>query len=264
MNMANVSADIINHIKDHRSIREYSDQEVSDSDLTEILEAGLRASSSGNMQSYSIIVTKDKNLRRELYPHHFNQEMVLEAPMLLTFCADFNRMKKWLTQSHAPQNFDNFMSFMIASIDAVLASQNCALAAESLGLGICYMGTTLANAQKVGEVLNLPKHVVPIVGFSLGHPLHFEEKKDRLPLKGIVHFEKYQDYTDDEIQEIYKDREEKGMKRYRSVIDLKKKIESGDIQNLAQVYTKIKYTKESHEEFSRNLAHYLLEQGFLN
>ena len=264
MNPLNASADIITHIKEHRSVREYEKREISEKDLTKILESGIRASSSGNMQAYSIIVTKDINIRKELYPHHFNQEMVMDAPVLLTFSADFNRMRKWLDISNAPENFDNFMSFMIGSIDATLASQNCALAAESLGPGVCYMGTTLANAHKIGEVLNLPKNVVPIVGFSLGYPKGVTNKKDRLPLSSIVHEEKYQDYTTSEIQEIYREREQSGMKRYKDVRELNEKIEAGHIENLAQVYTKIKYTKESHELYSRNLFEYLKEQNFFN
>ena len=104
--------------------------------LTEVLDAGVRASSSGNMQTYSIIVTRDRALREQLYEPHMEQEMVLDAPALLTFCADFRRMRHWLRLSAAPDNFDNFMSFMIAAIDATLVSQNVALAAEARGLGL--------------------------------------------------------------------------------------------------------------------------------
>jgi nitroreductase len=160
----------IDVIHQHRSIREYETDPVPDDLLTEILEAGIRASSSGNMQTYSIVVTRDRGLREQLYEPHLEQSMVLDAPVLLTFCADFRRMRRWLRLSDAPDNFDNFMSFMIAAIDAILVSQNVALAAESKGLGICYMGTTLANCQQVGRILQLPHNVVPVVGFSLGYP----------------------------------------------------------------------------------------------
>ena len=255
---------ILSHIKDHRSVRSYKNQEIPENILEDILAAGTRASSSGNMQSYSIIVTRDKELRRKLHPLHFNQEMVLEAPVLMTFCADFNRMKKWLEISDAPKNFDNFMSFMIGAIDATLVSQNCALAAEAHGLGVCYMGTTLANAEEIGPVLNLPEGVVPIVGFSLGYPEGYTEKKDRLPLDGLVHYETYDDYSEEDISCIYRERELKGMQRYKSVSRLRKMIEESSVENLAQVYTKIKYTKESHVEYSRSLMHYLEGQSFLN
>ena len=136
---------VINVMHQHRSIRKYKPDPVPDKLLTKILAAGIRASSSGNMQTYSIIVTRDLELRKRLYEPHMEQSMVLDAPILLTFCADFNRMRHWLRISDAPDNFDNFMSFMVAAIDAVLVSQNVALAAESKGLGVVSLGTKMID-----------------------------------------------------------------------------------------------------------------------
>ena len=158
---------VIETIESHRSIRAYKPDPVPEELLKNILEAGIHASSSGNMQTYSIIVTRDRALRETLYDPHMEQDMVLDAPVLLTFCADFHRMRHWLALNNAPDNFDNFMAFMIGAIDAVLVSQNVALAAESCGLGICYMGSTLANCDQIGRILKLPPNVVPVVGFSL-------------------------------------------------------------------------------------------------
>ena len=196
----------IETIYQHRSIRKYKPDPVPDELLNEILAAGIRASSSGNMQTYSIIVTRERALREKLYEPHMEQDMVLDAPVLLTFCADFHRMRHWLRVSDAPDNFDNFMSFMVAAIDATLVSQNVALAAESLGLGICYMGSTLANCDQIGRILNLPPNVVPVVGYSLGYPAEDPAPRDRLPLDGLVHQETYQDYSDERIEEIYHER----------------------------------------------------------
>lgn len=251
-------------IHGHRSIREYEDREVSQEMLERILEAGIRASSSGNMQTYSIIVTKDKELKKKLYHAHMEQSMVVDAPILLTFCADFNRMRKWLALNDAPVHFDNYMSFMIGSIDAALAAQNCALAAENEGLGICYMGSTLANCDQIGELLNLPPNVVPVVGYSLGYPAENPAPRDRLPLQGLVHYDQYHDYTDDDIQEIYQDRNEKGWNRYMAVPKLKEMTEQLGLKNLAQIYTIAKYTKQSHQEFSQNVLNYLERQNFMN
>lgn len=248
----------------HRSIREYEDRAISPELLDEILEAGIRASSSGNMQSYSIIVTKDKELKEKLYTAHMEQSMVVDAPVLVTFCADFNRMRKWLALNDAPVHFDNFMSLMIGAIDATLASQNCALAAENAGLGICYMGSTLANCDQIGELLNLPENVVPIVGFSLGYPAENPAPRDRLPIHGIVHYDQYRDYSEEQILEIYKDRNEKGWDRYMEVPRLKEMTEQLGLKNLAQIYSVAKYTKESHIEFSQTVLNYLDKQNFMN
>ena len=256
--------DTIETIHHRRSIRQYRPDPVPDDLLTDLLEAGVRASSSGNMQSYSIIVTRDRALREQLYEPHMEQSMVLDAPVLLTFCADFRRMRHWLRLSDAPDNFDNFMSFMIAAIDATLVSQNVALAAEARGLGICYMGSTLANCDQIGRLLQLPPGVFPVVGFSLGWPDEDPAPRDRLPLDGLVHDETYHDYSDDRIREIYHQRELRGWERYMSFPRLRAMIADSGVQNLAQVYTVVKYTRESHQAFSETVLSYLREQGFMS
>ncbi|MBY8028553.1 nitroreductase family protein [Vibrio fluvialis] len=256
--------DVLQALHAHRSIRRYHPDAIAPELLEEILQAGIRASSSGNMQSYSIIVTQDKALRDALYTPHMEQNMVVDAPVLLIFCADFRRMRKWLELSDAPLNFDNFMSFMIGAIDATLVSQNVALAAEAKGLGLCYMGSTLANCDKIGEILKLPQGVVPVVGYSLGYPAELPDVRDRLPLSGLVHHEVYHDHSDEEIEAIYREREQAGWVRYMSYPELRAMIEQSDVNNLAQIYTQLKYTRESHLEFSQTVLNYLHQQGFMN
>lgn len=256
--------DIFDVIHKHRSIRAYKPDPVPDAVLNEILQAGLRASSSGNMQTFSVIVTRDRELREQLYEPHMRQRMVLDAPVLLTFCADFHRMRRWLELSQAPDNFDNFMSFMVAAIDAILASQNVALAAEAKGLGICYLGSTLANCDQIGEILCTPPNVVPVVGFSLGYPDEDPAPRDRLPLDGLVHQEVYQDYSDARIQEIYRQREIKGWERYMSFPRLRRMIEESGAENLAQVYSRVKYSRESHQQYSQTILDFLNQQDFMN
>lgn len=246
----------------HKSVRQYKKQSVEPETLNRILEAATRASTSGNMQCYSIIVTQDESLKQRLLEPHFNQSMVTEAPVLLTFCADFNRMRKWIDISDAPQNFDNFMSFMIASIDAILASQNAALAAESEGLGICYMGTTLASCDQIAEILECPANVVPVVGFSLGYPDDQAPARERLPQNAVVHFEKYHDYTEAEIKEHYFAKETSGFKRYTQIPELNELVEKHRLKNLAQVYTIAKYTRESHIGYSKKVLDFLKTQNF--
>ena len=140
---------MLNVLLNHRSIRKYTSQDIPDSLLNDILEAGIRASTTGNMQVYSIVVTRDPERRKKLAPLHFSQPMVAQAPVVLTFCADFNRFNKWCEQRNATPGYDNFLSFMTASIDALLLAQNVCLAAESEGLGICYLGTTTYMADKI-------------------------------------------------------------------------------------------------------------------
>jgi nitroreductase len=255
---------VIETIHRHRSIRKYKQDPVPDDLLKNILEAGIRASSSGNMQAYSIIISRDRNLREQLFEPHMHQSMVLDAPVLLTFCADFHRMRRWLHLSGAPDSFDNFMSFMVAAIDAILVSQNVALAAESEGLGICYLGSTLANCDQIGEILNIPRGVVPVVGFTLGYPAQDPDPRDCLPLDGVLHDEVYQDYSDKRILEIYRDRERYGWDRYMSYPRLRKLIEEAGVENLAQIYSVVKYTRESHQRYSKKILEYLSVQDYMN
>ena len=250
-------------IQKHRSIRKYKPDLIPEAMLTEILQAGIRASSSGNMQSYSIIVTRDRAIREKLYEAHKQQKMVLDAPILVTFCADFHRMRKWLKLNNAPDNFDNFMSFMIAAIDATLVSQNVAIAAVDKGLGICYMGSTLANCDQIGKILQVPKGVFPVVGFSLGYPDEAPALRDRLPLSGLVHDEIYQDYSDEQITDIYSRRDKKGWTRYMRAAWMRKMVEKKGVENLAQIYTRIKYLRESHQDNSKKVLDYLEEQNFM-
>ena len=173
-------------------------------------------------------------------------------------------MRRWLHLSDAPENFDNFISFMIAAIDAVLVSQNVALAAEARGLGICYLGSTLVNSAEVGRILKLPKQVMPVVGFTLGYPAEDPPLRDRLPLDGLLHRETYQDYSDERIRPVYKNRETAGWDRYMANKWLREMVAEHGVENLAQIYTVLKYTKDSHQESSQQVLAYLAEQGFMN
>ena len=121
-------------LNQHRTIRKYKEQPISTELLTDLLEATCRTSNTGNMQAYSIVVTTDQELKDQLSPAHFNQPMVKQAPVVLTFCADFNRFSKWCEQRNADPGYDNFQSFMASAIDALIAAQTFCIAAESKGL----------------------------------------------------------------------------------------------------------------------------------
>jgi FMN reductase (NADPH) len=247
---------MIEQLLAHRTIRKYKDTPVTEDLLTRLLEAGCRASTTGNMQLYSIIVTRDEAMKRELSSCHFHQASVLEAPIVLTFCADFNRFSKWCILRDADPGYDNFLSFFTASIDALLVAQNMAIAAESEGLGICYMGTTTYLASEIIKVLDLPKGVVPVTTLTVGWPDENPEQIDRLPLEGIVHYERYEDYNNEKIVKIYGEKE----KRADNLLY----IAENNKKTLAQVFTDVRYTKLDNLAFSRKFLEVIHEQGFMN
>ncbi len=239
-----------------RTIRKYLAKPVNDALLNDILNAGCRASNTGNMQVYSIIVTRDDEKKKELSPLHFNQKMVVEAPVVLTFCADFNRFNKWCKIRNAEPGYDNFLSFITAAIDTLIVAQTVCIAAESKGLGICYLGTTTYMAHKIIEVLNLPKGVVPVTTVTLGWPSEIPEQPDRLPLEAIVHNEIYKDYTGEKINLYY------SMKEGRS--DSTQFVAENNKETLAQVFTDVRYKKADNVHFSKILLQVLKDQGFMN
>ncbi len=240
----------------HRTIRKYKSDSINEALLTKILEAGTRASTTGNMQVYSMIVTTDAGLKQQLWELHFKQDMVLQAPVIVTFCADFNRFNKWCEQRNAVPGYDNFLSFYTASIDALLVSQNVALAAEENGLGICYLGTTTYNARKIINILKLPKFVVPVTTLVIGYPDENPGLTDRLPLEGVIHYETYRNYEKDDINRIYAGKE--ALEQTRELLKINQK------ESLAQIFTDNRYKKSDNVKFSNELLDVIAIQGFMN
>jgi nitroreductase len=247
-------SDIKNQITHHRSIRKYKSEPVPDDTLRQILEAGIAASNTGNMQVYSMIVTSDEDLRKQLWEAHFRQNMVLQAPVHITFCADVNRFSKWCRARDAEPAYENLLWFCNAAIDASLASQNVALAAESFGLGVCYLGTAIYNAGRIIEILKLPKGVVPITALVVGYPDEQPPLTGRLPLEAVVHNETYSDYTDADIDRLYAALE--------ATEQTRQLLETNQKETLAQVFTDKRYTKKDNEAVSAAYLEVMKWQGF--
>jgi nitroreductase len=239
-----------------RTIRKYTTEPVGDNLLNEILEMGCRASTTGNMQLYSIIITRENDMKKELAPLHFNQKMVTEAPVVLTFCADFNRFNKWCRLRKAEPGYDNFLSFVTAAIDAILVAQTVCIAAESNGLGICYLGTTTYMAHKLIEILKLPRGVVPVTTVTLGWPDERPDQVDRLPLNAVIHNEVYMDYPPGDIELYYTEKEGRS--------DSQQFMKENNKESLAQVFTDVRYKKADNIHFSGMLLKVLEDQGFMN
>ncbi len=237
-----------------RSIRKFKESDVPDNLLNELFTAAFQSSTTGNMQLYSVIVTRDKKKKEELAPAHFNQPAYANAPIILTFCADFNRFNKWCEQRNATPGYGNAESLICAILDTTIAAQTFCVAAERKGLGICYLGTTTYNPDQIAKVLDLPKLVVPIVTLSVGYPDENPPVSDRLPLEGIVHHETYKDYTPATIDKLFQQKE--------ALQENKNFVKENGKENLAQVFTDVRYTKKDMEFFSQKLKDFIREQGF--
>ena len=242
-------------LQNRTTIRRYKADDVSQELLNSLLEQAARTQTMGNLQLYSVVVTRDDKQKRRLAPAHFSQPMTTQAPVVLTICADFRRTTLWAEQRKAHPGYDNFLSFMNAATDALLFTQTFCCLAEEAGLGYCFLGTTIYNAEQIIDVLELPSLVIPVATITLGWPDEQPPLSDRLPLAAFVHDEVYRDYTPTKIDEYYAAKEELPVNK-AFVAENKK-------ETLAQVYTDVRYTKAANEAMSEALMKTLRKQGFV-
>lgn len=242
-------------IDTRRSIRKYSDREVSDALLNRLLTEAGRTQTMGNLQLYSVVVTRSKEGKERLAPAHFNQPMVTGAPVVLTICADYNRTSTWCRNRKAAPGYDNFLSFINASIDALLYTQTFCNLAEEDGLGLCYLGTTVYMPQMIIDALKLPELVMPVATITLGWPDENPPLTDRLPTAAFVHSETYSDYTPQDIDRYYAAKE--ALEESRHFCEINNK------ETLAQIFTDIRYTKKDNEAMSEGMMEALKRQKFI-
>jgi nitroreductase len=249
----------------HRSIRRYKPDPIDSTLVERVLgDAFAGSSSSGNLNSVSVVLTRDVERKRRLYELHFEQPMVLQAPLVITFCADWFRTREWLRRRGARDNFNNLIGYHVAAFDAMIVAQNACLGFQAHGLGICYMGTTLHSMADIAAFLELPDTCVPVTTMVVGWPDEDPAKRDRLPLSTMVHEESYRRPADNELEAAYAEREVSGWQRYMSVPEIRARIEAMGITSLAQFYTsKAKYDPDVFREDSAKLAALLAAKHFL-
>ena len=238
-----------------RTIRKYADREVEEQLLNRLMEEAARTQTMGNLQLYSVVVTRSKEIKQQLAPAHFNQPMVMEAPVVLTICADFNRTTRWCEERKADPGYDNLLSFLNAATDALLYTQTLCNLMDEEGLGYCYLGTTIYQPQAIIDVLQLPRLTFPVATLTVGWPAEEPPLSDRLPLESFVHNETYRDYTPEAIDHYYTPKEQ--LPENQHFVSLNHK------ETLAQIFTDIRYTRRDNETLSDTLIEALKHQAFL-
>jgi nitroreductase len=249
----------------HRSIRAFRPDAIAPALIESVCaDAIAGGSSSGNLNSVSIVVTQDEARKERLYELHFKQDMVRQAPLVITFCADWFRTRQWLASRSARDNFNNLLGYHVAAFDAMIVAQNVCLGFEAHGLGICYMGTTLHSMGEIADFLELPETCLPVTTIVVGIPAEDPPKRDRLPLNAFIHHETYSSPSPAELDAIYRDREIKGWERYMSMPHLKALVEEHNIKNLAEFYTsKVKYDPDVFAIDSEKLRAVLERKRFI-
>lgn len=255
----------IDQIKSHSSIRKFVKTKISKEDLQDIVQCAVQTSTAGNMQAWSVVVTEDQNNLEKMATLQYGQEFIHNASVHLTFCADYYRIKRWVEYNGGKNSFDNLCGFMTGVVDAAIASQNAVLAAESKGFGVCYLGTTLWNAEKISEFLELPELVVPVTSFVLGIPDEKPEFRKRLDLKAVWHEEKYHQFEEVELREMYHHLDHDGTERIKSNNVYREKMIELGIENIAQFYvSEAKYGPKLFKKISCQHLNLLKEKGYWN
>ncbi len=186
------------------SCRSFYDKPIPDEIMNQVLEAGTHAPTGGNLQPYSIIKVENLTVKKRLAELCGNQPFIETAPVDLIFCLDWYRLRRWAELEMAPYAaHDSFRHFWIGFQDAIIAAQNICTAADSLGLGSCYVGTIIECLPQVREMFELPDGVFPLVLLSLGYPKERPAVKHKHAIDIITHNEKYRKMSDEEILEVY-------------------------------------------------------------
>ena len=204
---------VIDLLKSHRSIRKFTDKAIDPDVLNDIFLAGQAAATSSFLQGSTIIRVQNKSTRESLARLAGNQPYVESAAEFMIFCADLKRAGNYCKEYGKPFEGDYTEHFIIATVDVALMAQSLVTAAESVGLGICYIGGIRNNPVDVSKLLELPIGVYPVFGLCLGYPDQDPEIKPRLPLSVILKHEVYNERGD---QEKIREYDEKIRDYYRT------------------------------------------------
>lgn len=243
----------LTYFSSRRTVRTFRPDAPDPALVAEILELAMRAPTTGGMQLYSVVITRDPEKLEALRPAHFRQPASM-APVLITVCADVRRFEQWCAASGATPEFRNMQGLMAAMLDASLLAQQITTVAEMKGLGTCWLGTTTYNAQEISDTLCLPQGVVPIGTLAIGWPASMPEQCERLPLEAWAHEESYPCRTDCEVKALYAVKDE--WPANQGFV-----AENGK-QTLAQVFTDVRYPAATSEPFSQKFLGFLRSAGF--
>lgn len=177
-------------LQNHRSIRKFKDQALSVEQIKQIISSAQMASTSSHVQAYTILGITDSEKKKKLAEYAGNQSYVETCGHFLVFCADLHRLSKVVEKEREDirSNLEYTEMFIVATVDAALAAQNAAVAAEALGLGVVFIGGLRNNPDKVSKLLELPQQVYPVFGMCLGYPEQDPAIKPRLP-QAAIYFE---------------------------------------------------------------------------
>jgi len=210
---------VLEVINNRRSVRKYSERPISSAEKDQILQAALRSPTAGNMMLYSIIEIEDQELKNRLSVTCDNQPFIAKAPWVLLFLADYERwwdyyqhceIKKYCEEKGLAYRLPQEGDMLLAACDALIAAQTAVLAAESLGIGSCYIGDILENYEIHRDLLSLPEYAIPITLLCFGYPVESEKpvrKTSRFELEFIVFKDRYKRLEQEDLSRMFQAQE---------------------------------------------------------
>lgn len=254
-----MSNQVIDCLLNHRSIRKFTTQPVEQDKVELILKSGTRAATGGNLQLYSFIVVDDDEKKKEL-DEAWKPEYIYisKTPLVIISLVDMYRVKRWL-ELHSERTIHNNrpINFFIGLWDALIALQNMVVAAESMGLGTCYIGSILE--MDIQKILKVPEHVFPAGMVCIGYPNQTKKLSKRLPLDAVVHKNNYRIPTDEDIGQWYQERDNVWNTLPEQTIE---RLNKQDIHGIAQALAVQRYSKEIVEKWSSGIIDNLKRSKF--
>ncbi len=247
---------VLELIHRHASVRHYRPDPLPKEVVETIVRAAQRASTSSNLQTWSVVAVTDRARRERLATLCGDQKHIAEAPLFLAWCADLARLDRVCQLCGYTQVTQYVENFLVAALDAVIAAQNAALAAESMGLGICYIGSIRDHPKEVIELLQLPRLTFPVVGMTVGWPSSQPKLKPRLPLEAVLHWETYHSDQDEAIRAYDREMAKSGIYAQRQVPVPGKPGEMEDYGWMEHSARRASQAKRTH------LREHLRQQGF--
>lgn len=232
--------EIIRSLKDRKSVRAFKEIPVETAHKSEILNAALEAPSAGNMTLYTIIDITDQKLKDTLAITCDNQPFIAKAPLVLVFCADYYRWYHAFCRHSENVRKPSYGDLNLATADALIAAQNTVVAAESLGVGSCYIGDITERFEEHRELLSLPRYVVPVCMLVMGYPTEQQKKREkprRFDINDIVHTNGYQREKSDKMEDMLK---------------VRQNISEDAISEYIHKFCKRKYNSDFSREMSRS------------
>lgn len=237
--------EVIRQLYERKSVRVFTDKEISAEDKMYILKSAVQAPTAGNQQMYTILDITDQKLKDKLAVSCDNQPFIAQAKLVLIFCADYQKWYDAFETAGCEPRKPGLGDIMLAVTDTAIAAQNAVVAAQSLGIGSCYIGDIMENCEIHREMLNLPKYVMPAAMLVFGYPTEQQtnrKKPERVAMKHVVHENGYRHMEAGELKEMFGPKA--GFKSYEEWID---------------AFCKRKYNSDFSKEMSRSVGEYLKE-----